>query len=287
MRWRRRWAALTAAVILPVAALTACSSGDSGEGPAAVRSELPAKVRDSGRLVIGTSSPFPPMEFRDGNDRLTGFDVDLLEAIAAELGVQTDFQQGPFPELLPGVVGGEYDLAVRGLFDTVARQQQVDMVTYFSAGTQWAARIGATVDPADSCGMRVGAERGTVQFTTELPAKSTACTDVGEEAIEIVGFDTIAQAVEALADQQVDAVSADSPAILYLARTSQDRVAPVGAAFDTAPYGLAVAKGSSLGPVLQQSVQRLIDDGELAQIAQKWGLEGGLITTSLINGATS
>ena len=277
---RRRLAALTAAVILPVAVLTACSDSDSNN-------DAPP-VLASGKLVVGTNAQFAPMVFSGDQNQLVGFDVDMMNAIGEQLGVQVEFQQAPFPDLLPGVVGTEYNAAVRGIFDTLRREQQVDMVTYYSAGTQWAGRAGDDVDPADSCGKRVGAERETVQFTSELPAKSAACTDVGEEAIEVVGFDTLREALTALANGDLDAVSADSPVVLYAAKESDGALVAIGDPFDTQPYGIAVAKGSALGPRLQQAVQQMIDDGTLKQIGERWGLnDNGQITKSLLNGATS
>ncbi|MFZ2512047.1 MAG: ABC transporter substrate-binding protein [Gordonia sp. (in: high G+C Gram-positive bacteria)] len=284
---QRRLAALTAAVLLPVAALTACSSSSDEPAPAQ-RSALPARVLESGTLKVGTEAQFAPMVFTNPENQLTGFDIDLMTAIGEALDVKVDFQQAPFADLLPGVVGTEYDVAVRGIFDTLRRQEQVDMVTYYSAGTQWAERTGDNIDPTDACGKRVAAERGTTQFTSELPAKSDACTDVGEEAIEVVGFDSLRDALTALANGAVDAVSADSPVILYAAKESAGRLQAIGNPFDTQPYGIAVAKGSPLGPVLRQVVQQLIDDGKLKQIGEKWGLDDdGQITTSQLNGATS
>lgn len=284
---QRRLAALTAAVILPVAALTACSDSSNDDQPAQ-RSDLPAKVLDSGKLIVGTNAQLAPMVFTTGDSPLQGFDVDLMKALGEELDVQVEFQQAPFADLIPGVVGTEYDAAVRGIYDTLHRQEQVDMVTYYSAGTQWAGRTGDNVDPTNACGKRVGAERGTVQFSTELPAKSQACTDVGEDAIEVVGYDNLQDALTALTSNEIDAVSADSPAVLYAAKQSNGAIDAIDDPFDTQPYGIAVAKGSPLGPVLQKAVQQMIDDGKLKQIGETWGLDDdGQISTSLLNGATS
>lgn len=281
---RRRWAGLIAAALLPLALLTGCSSGDDS---ASLRDDLPADIRDSGKLIVGTDSPYAPMVFPGDQGTLTGFDVDVVNAIAERLELTVDYQQAPFPELIPGVVGTEYNTAARAIFDTVKRQQQVDMVSYFSGGTQWAGRTGEGIDPDNACGLSVGAQTGTTQFDAELPAKSIACTDAGQEPIAIVGFDSVVAATDALRRGELSAVSADSPVILYLIDRSDGTLEAADSPFDTQPYAFAVAKDSALGPVLQKTVQQLIDDGELRTIADKWGLEAGLIQKSLINGATS
>ena len=110
---RARLAALTAAVILPVAVLTACSDSDSNN-------DAPP-VLASGKLVVGTNAQFAPMVFSGDQNQLAGSDVDMMNATGEQLGVQVEFQQAPFPDLLPGVVGTEYNAAVRGIFDTLRR----------------------------------------------------------------------------------------------------------------------------------------------------------------------
>ena len=86
---------------------------------------------------------------------------------------------------------------------------------------------------------------------------------------------------------RVDALSADSPVTAYVIARSEDRLEAAGPLFDAAPYGFVVAKGSPLGPVLQQAVQYLIDTGVYAEILERWNMSVGAITTSQINAATS
>jgi polar amino acid transport system substrate-binding protein len=248
---------------------------------------LPGRVGDTGTLVVATNTPYAPNEFRDPRGGLAGFDVDVVNAMATDLGLRVDYREAPFADLLPGVADGRFDMAMRSLFDTKAREQQVDMVTYYSAGTMWAQRSGGHIDPDNACGRRVAAETGTVQAVTELPAKSQACTIAGQPPITVVPIDIETDAEAALQRGEVDAVSADSPVILYAVKRSNGRLAAAGKAFDTEPYGFPVAKGSPLGPVLQQAIQRIVDSGELRKIAERWGVQDGLITASTINGATS
>ena len=281
---RRRWAALAAGVLLPLTILTSCSSDDESQPS---RDRLPDDVTQSGKLFVGTDSPYAPIVFAGDDGGLQGFDVDVVNAVAESLGVTVEFEQAAFGDLIPGVVGTEYDLAARGIFDTVKRQQEVDMVTYYSAGTQWASRSGDAVDPTEACGLRVGAQRGTYIMDAELPAKSQACTDAKEAPLQITQFENLDEAVEALKSGQVDALSLDSPVTQYTVKNSAGALQTAGAPFDTEPYGIVVAKDSPLGPEVRKAVQKLIDDGELKSIADKWGLGDGLIKTSVLNGATS
>ncbi|WP_245557061.1 ABC transporter substrate-binding protein [Jongsikchunia kroppenstedtii] len=266
---------------------TAASSSSTSPTGVTTARPLPGRVGQTHTLIVGTNTPYAPNEFLDPRGGLVGFDVDVVNAIAKDLGLRVDYRQAPFADLLPSVADGRFDIVMRSLFDTKAREQQVDMVTYYSAGTMWAQRAGAHVDPDNACGNRVAAETGTVQAVTELPAKSEACRIAGQAPIVVVPIDIETDAEAALQRGEVDAVSADSPVILYAVKQSAGRLAVAGRAFDTEPYGFPVAKGSPLGPFLRESIQRLIDSGELKRIAEKWGVQDGLITTSTVNGATS
>ena len=64
---------------------------------------------------------------------------------------------------------------------------------------------------------------------------------------------------------------------------AQGRLVAAGDVFDAAPYGWPVAKGSPLGPALQQALQRLIDSGQYNRLLASWGVGRGAIQTATIN----
>ncbi|MFW0789753.1 transporter substrate-binding domain-containing protein [Gordonia sp. CPCC 205333] len=236
--------------------------------------------------MIGTDPSFEPIIVAR-NGQIIGFDADVASAIGRILGVRPVFRQDHFGSIIPAIRNGTYDTGLRGIFDTIVREREVDMVTYFSAGTQWAQRTGANVDPNNACGLKVSVSAGTVQSTVEIPAKSQACTTVGEKAITAVPFEDVRGAVSAVRRGEVDAISADSPVTEFSVHQSGGTLTLAGDIFDTDPYALPVAKGSPLGPVLRAAVQRLIESGEIQRIARKWGLENGLIKKSTVNAATN
>ena len=86
----------------------------------------------------------------------------------------------------------------------------------------------------------------TYEHTDELPGKSQACVDAGKPAIEILPFDTQDAAANAVVLGQADAMSADSPVTLYAIEQTDGKLEPAGDMFDSAPYGIPVAKGSDL-----------------------------------------
>ncbi|WP_347957932.1 ABC transporter substrate-binding protein [Gordonia aichiensis] len=246
---------------------------------------VPAAIRDTGRLRVGTNPPYQPNEFKDRNGNIIGFDVDLVDAIAGVLGLRAEYNEADFDKIIPALQAGSFDLGMSSFTDSLEREKEVDFVDYFSAGIQWAQKVGRDIDPNNACGLRVGVQTTTVEDTDEVPAKSAACVKAGRDPIIKVKFDTQDQAVNAVLMGQVDAFSADSPVTAYAVKKTDGQLEEVGPTYDAAPYGLPVAKGSPLGPAVLAAVQYLIDNGQYEQIARHWGVEAGMIKRAEINGA--
>jgi ABC-type amino acid transport substrate-binding protein/predicted Ser/Thr protein kinase len=260
--------------------------GAAGPGAvAAIANTVPADIRATGRLVVGVNVPYAPNEFRDAYGELVGFDVDLMNAVARVLGLQPDYRETTFETIMPSVQSGAFDLGMSSVTDTKSRESTVDFVTYFEAGTLWAKRVGATADPADPCGLRVGVAFGVIQETEEIPAKSEACVAAGRPPIEKVVFASQDAVTDALRSGDVDAMSADSPVTGFAIKLSGGSLEAAGEVFDSAPYGWPVAKGSPLAESLRQALEQVMKAGEYRTIATMWGVEKGMIDRPSINGA--
>ncbi|GIT80464.1 ABC transporter substrate-binding protein [Leifsonia sp. LS1] len=291
-------AALAAVAAL---ALTGCvdnstpsSSGTSTSSAAAIdvkkddalAASLPEKIKSAGKLVVGMDNTYPPNEYKDDAGQPVGWEVDLTNAIASKLGVKVEFAIAKFDNIIPSVAGGKDDFGMSSFTDTTEREQQVDFVNYYTAGISWASAKGKTVDPDNACGLKVAVQSTTVEDTEEVPAKSKACTDAGKDAIQILRYDTQDDATNAVILGKADALSADSPVTAYAISKTDGKLQAAGKAFEVAPYGLPVAKGSALTPVLQKTVQALIDDGTYGKILDKWGVSDGAVTTAEVNAAS-
>ena len=246
---------------------------------------VPADIRETGRLVIGVNVPYAPMEFKNADGQLVGFDVELMNAVARVLGLVPDYRQIPFDQILPSVQAGTIDVGMSSVTDTAQREQLVDFVTYFEAGTQWASRPGVVVGPATACGVKIGVAQGTLQATEELPRKSDECVAAGMAPLEIVEFASQDAVTTALVKGEVDAMSADSPVTGFAIKLSRGDLVPAGDVFDSAPYGWPVPKDSQLAESLRQALEHLIETGDYRAIATMWGVERGMIDKPQINGA--
>ncbi|MEF3402103.1 ABC transporter substrate-binding protein [Agromyces sp. CCNWLW203] len=247
---------------------------------------LPAEIADSGTLVVGTDAAYPPNEYKDADGNPIGWDVELVDALGAKLGLEIQYEIASFDKIIPSITGGTMDMGMSSFTDNAERQKQVDFVDYYEAGILWAAPAGATVDPDDACGLKVAVQATTYEHTDELPAKSQACTDAGKPAIEITPFDTQDAAANAVVLGQADAMSADSPVTGYAIAQTDGKLEAAGDVFDSAPYGFPVEKGSELAAAVQAAMQSLIDDGTYGDILAEWGVESGAVDTIEINAGT-
>jgi polar amino acid transport system substrate-binding protein len=251
----------------------------------AIANTVPEAIKSSGKLIVGVNIPYAPNEFKDPNGKLVGFDVDLMNAIAATLGLTPDYREADFAKIIPSIQGDTFHVGMSSFTDTKEREETVDFVTYFSAGILWAQRPGAPIDPKNACGKKVAVQATTVEETEELPAKSKACTDAGNPPIEIVKFDSQDAATNAVIIGQADAMSADSPVTAYAIKQSNGKLEAAGEIEQAAPYGWPVKKGSPLAQSLKMALEHLIANGTYRKIASNWGVESGMIDKPVINGA--
>lgn len=251
----------------------------------AIAAGVPAEIRADGKLIVGVNVPYAPNEFTNSEGEVVGFDVDLMDAIARTLGLTTEYRESEFDDIIPAVQDGSLDVGMSSFTDTIDRQELVDFVTYFEAGTLWAQQRDSSVDPAAACGLRVGVAHSVIQETVEIPAKSDACVAAGLAPIEKVVFTRQDDVTAALLAGEIDAMSADSPVTGFAIKLSGGALLPAGEVFDSAPYGWPVAKGSQLSESLLRALEHLIKTGEYKTIATMWGVERGIIDRPELNGA--
>ncbi|OLE21090.1 MAG: ABC transporter substrate-binding protein [Actinobacteria bacterium 13_1_20CM_3_71_11] len=266
-------------------------SGGTGGAPAvttsvdsALAAKVPAAIKSTGKINIGTDSTYAPSEFLDTDGKtVIGFDVDLFNAVAGKLGLKTTWQSAKFDDIIPGVTSGKYNIGVSSFTINADRMKQVTMVSYFNAGTQWAAKKGATIDPDNACGKKVAVQTATVQVD-DLTARSKKCTDSGKPAITADQYQAQSDATSAVVSGKDDAMLADSPVCAYAVKQTNGQLALVGQIYDSAPYGYVLPKDQSdFGDAIASAVKALIADGSYQKILDKWGVTAGAITSPAVN----
>ncbi len=182
--FRTRLHRAAALALLPLLALTACGSGDTGgtapagaqaaagDDPVAdvrkvdsIAALLPADVRKSGTLRVGSSVGFPPgAYYPNGTDKdPEGQDIDIADAVAKVLGLELQRQDASFETILPALGSGKYDVGTGNFGVTEERLKTIDFVTYINDGQGFAVRKGDTklgkqkiTDLVQLCGLTIG-----------------------------------------------------------------------------------------------------------------------------------
>jgi polar amino acid transport system substrate-binding protein len=280
-------------------ALSACGGGSSsttnnkpGAGKQqvdkALAAKVPAAIKSDGTITIGVDSTYAPSEFlaEDGKT-VVGFDVDLFDAVAAKLGLKTKWVTAPFDSIIIGVNSGKYEVGVSSFTIRSDREKQANMVSYFSAGTQWAAKKGnpTKITPDNACGHKVAVQKATVQVD-DLTARSKKCTDAGKSGLTIDQYAAQDAATAAVVSGKDDAMLADSPVCAYAVKQTNGQLALLGDIYDSAPYGYVIAKKqTAFADAISKAVQELIDSGDYQKVLAKWGVAKGAVTSSQVNPA--
>ena len=196
--------ALTLAVLMMALCLTACSA----KGPTL------ADVQKAGKLTVATSPDFPPFESLEGG-KVVGIEVDIMELIAKELGVELEIVQMDFDAVLMGIQTAKYDCGASGI--TVNADREKNMLftkPYYNAAQVIVVKEGSPITgKADLSGKTVSVQTGT-----------TAESGCQDEGIAIQAFNANADAKSALTTGKVDAWVVDNLTALQMVEDGEGLV---------------------------------------------------------------
>jgi polar amino acid transport system substrate-binding protein len=257
---------------------------------AAVAALVPASIKSKGTLTVASDATYAPNEFiaPDGHT-VIGMDADLMKALGAVMGLNVTLTNVKFDSIIPGLAASKYDLGASSFTDTKKREATVDFVDYFSAGEAFFTKVsgGVTITGlSDLCGHSVAVESTTVE-QTDAQTQAATCKKQGKAAVTVSVFPDQNAANLALASGRDQLGFADSPIAAYQVKRTGGQFKLVGPTFSTAPYGLAVPKGTGLTKPLLAALQVIMKNGTYTTILTKWGVQSGAITSPTINGATS
>ena len=268
---------------------TAASSSSSPGMDSTVAALVPSKFK-SKTIVVAADATYAPNEFIASNGHtVVGMDPDLAQALSSVMGTKVKVVNATFDSIIPGLASDKYDLGMSSFTDTKARQKVVDFVTYFSAGTSFyvKAQGGPTINGlADLCGHSVGVERGTTQ-EMDATAQSAKCTKAGKSKVTVSVYPDQNAANLSISSGRAEVGMADSPVAAYIVKKSNGQFKLTGTPYNTAPYGIAITKGSGLNKPILAALKVLMKDGKYKSILTKWGIQEGAITNPKINGAIS
>lgn len=217
-----------------------------------------------------TEPTFPPFDSTDEDGNIVGFDMDLMDAIAADQGFAVEYVPLEFDALIPAIQSGEGDIITAGMNAMDPdRQEKVDFsTTYYDSGLICMVKA----DNEDITGidaltkdMKVASQIGTTGAD-----EAQALYDEGKiaEAVIINEFTTC---VMQLQTGDVDAVIIDKPVAENFLKKSDGTVKIVGETLNAESYGFAVQKGNTeLLEKINTGLQNMVDNGTYDELYDKW-----------------
>lgn len=219
----------------------------------------------TGKIQIATDATFPPFETVDeATKELTGFDVELMKAIAQKVNLDIEFVNIGFDPMLAGVTQCQYDAAIAAITITPDRQKEMLFSDPYVAAGQIVTvqKSNTTVNSKDDLkGLTVGAQLGT---TGAIEANKI-------ENIKLKTYDEYSLAFIDLVNGQIDAVIADYPTALGFIGKNPDQLKTVGQVFTDEKYGIAVCnKNTDLLKKINEGLAAVKAEGLIDQLSTKW-----------------
>lgn len=265
MKFSINVSALLGVFLLLVAVLTA-NAAPARQAPPDPASDW-ERVREAGKLVIGTSADYPPFEFYNSNYEFDGFDIALAKALGEQLGVEVEFNDYAFDGLLDQLLLGNIDAAIAAISVTPERRGRADFTNLYYVGNS-AVVAGATfthtvTSAADMAGLTVGVQRG----ATYLAWAQQNLVDVGY--IPQANLMTYRSVRDMFTDLRTGKLDVGLMGKLTADLAVRGRgLKLVGEGLSVQQFAIALPKGSSLVEPLNQALLALQADGQFAALSQ-------------------
>jgi polar amino acid transport system substrate-binding protein len=219
---------------------------------------------NEGSLFIGIDTPYPP--FASGQPpNQTGYDVDVLDAIAEEIGLTTEYQDTGFATIFRDVAAGQFDTAAAASTIKPGREKQVDFTDpYYASATALVVAEGSDIASVDDLGGTiVGVQDGTIQ--EDYANEET-------DAAEVRGFPEGTNAISQLLTGAVDAALIDEAvAVDLLEKQGGMEIAESFAATSPDLFGFAVAPDNDgLREAMNEALATIKENGTLSEIYQTY-----------------
>lgn len=223
-------------------------------------------IQDAGVIKIGTEGTYKPFTFHDdkGTGKLTGFDIEVAEAVAKELGVKAEFVETEWDAIFAGLDSGRFDMIANQVSINDERTARYDFSTPY------------TISPGV---IVVKADDDSIKSFADLKGKRTAQTltsnwyEVAEkEGAEVESVEGWAQAVTLLKQGRVDATVNDVLTFLDWQNTEGDDSLKIAVESDeVSTNALTFRKGGDdLVEAVDEALADLTADGTLAKISEKY-----------------
>lgn len=216
-------------------------------------------------LVIGTISNAPPFEFLNGKNNLTGFDIDLMNALCKRIKKECSYKTYDFHKLFSLLNTGQIDLAIAGIMITPAREKQFLFSMPYKLEAYQYLTLSST--PLTAISQLPGK---TIGIYDSSPDKAVVAKQF-KDNINIKLYKHVEQMVSALQEKQVDVIMLESHRAAYWFANASN-LKSLGEPFQAGrEYGIAARQGNlQLIQEINQALQQIENDGTYVKIYKQY-----------------
>lgn len=234
----KKWL-LAMVTVLAMVVLAACGSSSDDSSKSGDKKETTTidKVKDTKKLVIGTNAGYYPFEMIDKDGKMVGYDMDVANAIAKELGAKVEVKQFGFDALIPALQSGKIDMILAGMTITDERAAVVNFAnSYYETGQSVMVKSDSKIkDPKDLD------KKGTT-IAVQIATTGAIVSKKEFKNAEIKEFEDFPAAALAVQQGQVDAVVYDEPAIKVYVLQNEGKVKALDDLLASDKLGIALNK---------------------------------------------
>lgn len=216
------------------------------------------------KLIVGTDAAYAPMEYIDDNGEIVGIDIDIVNALAEEIGVEVEFRNVGWEPLFPAVNNGEVDFAVSSITITDDRKEEFDFTEPYYVANQ------LILVPEDS---DITSFEDLKDKTVSVQINTTGHTVVkkllGDTSPNILATENMPLAITEMLNGNADASVGDNSTINEYIKNNPDvKVKTIeDDSFEKEYYGMMVKKGNTeLLEMLNEGIQKIKENGKLEEI---------------------
>lgn len=261
-------------VVLLALTLTACGGGGNKQAAEKTTWE---KIQAEGKMIAGLDDTYAPMGFRDENNNLVGFDIDMGAELGKRLGIEVQWQPTAWDGVIASLKAKKFDVIISGMTITPAREAEVNFAgPYIHAAQALVVKAGneEVVNAEDLAGKVVGTQNG----STGLVVAEDLDAEYG--FAEIKGYADYSLVFQDLKIGRLDAVISDNYVANNYIASMPGEFKLTGGLFGEEVQGVAIRKDDAdLFEAIDTALKDMIVDGTMAQLAEKW--LGGDVTTKL------
>ena len=222
---------------------------------------------EKGKLIMSTNAAFPPYEMTDDNGNFVGIDIEVAQAIADKLGLELVIDNMEFTAALEAAQKGKSDMVMAGVTVNEDRLTVMDFSDSYATGTQVVIVKEGSDVTMDNLGEKmIGTQMGTTGYiyASDTPENG----GYGED--HVIAYDNGITAVQALLNNQIDAVIIDNaPAQAFV--ESNPGLTLLEGEWVVENYAIGFAKGNTeLKEAVNKALAELIADGTVQQIVDKY-----------------